>query len=57
MKLKIGDYVQLENHHEVKGIITWIDPEIDAEGRVIHIKQGKETYRVSESSLELVFPE
>ena len=57
MKLKIGDYVQLKNHHELKGIITWIDPVVDAEGRVIHIKQGKETYRLNEDSLELVFPD
>jgi len=57
MKLKVGDYVQLENHHEVKGIITWIDLKVDAEGRVVHIKQGQKEYRLNESSLELVFPE
>lgn len=57
MKLKIGDYVQLKNFHELKGIITWIDPECDAEGRVVHIEREKETYRVNKSSLELVFPE
>ena len=56
MKFEIGDYVRLKNFHELKGIITWVDPEVDAEGRVIHIKQGKETYRANEDSLELVFP-
>ena len=57
MKLKIGDYVQLKNFHELKGIITWIDPECDSEGRVIHIERNKEIYRLSESSLKLVFSE
>ena len=57
MKLKVGDYVQLKSFHEVKGTITWIDPEVDTEGRVVHIKQDQETYRLNESSLELVYPE
>lgn len=55
MKLKIGDYVQLKSHHELlKGIITWIDPEIDGESRVVHIECKNKTYRLNESSLELV---
>ena len=57
MKLKVGDYVQLKSYHKLKGIITWIDPVIDAEGRGIHIKQGNEVYRLNEGSVELVFPE
>lgn len=51
MNLKIGDYVQLKNYHVIKGTITWIDPEIDAEGRVIHIECKNKTYRLNESSL------
>lgn len=57
MQLKVGDYVRLKSFHELKGIITWIDPECDNEGRVVHIERNKETYRLNESSLELVFPE
>ena len=57
MKLKIGDYVRLNNFHELKGIITWINPVIGAEGRVVHIVRNQETYRLNESSLELVFTE
>jgi len=54
MQLKIGDRVQLKSFHELKGIITWIDPKIDDEGRVMHIECKNETYRLNESSLELV---
>ena len=48
--------LQLKSYHELKGIITWIDPVIDDEDRVIHIECENETYRLNESSLELVKP-
>jgi len=54
MRLKVGDCVQLKSFHELKGIITWMDPETNDEGKVIHIECENETYRLNESSLELV---
>jgi len=54
MRLKVGDFVQLKDFHELKGIITWISPEIDKEGRVVHIECENETYRLNEHSLKLV---
>jgi len=56
MKLKIGDCVQLKSYHTLKGIITWIDPECDSEGRVVHVVRDQKTYRLNESSIEFVFP-
>jgi len=52
--MKLNDYVRMKSYPELRGRVTWVDPEVDAEGRVIHVMCDGAEYRANESSLELV---
>ncbi|MCK5216338.1 MAG: hypothetical protein KAJ93_01020 [Methanosarcinales archaeon] len=52
--VEVNDYVRMSSYPIIKGIVTWISPEVDVEGRVIYIKCKGEEYRLNESSVEFI---